>query len=385
MQVLWSLYGPGELLPIFLVRYKIVAARYRTLRDLAEKAGHSPASLADALGVDETTIYRHWVADDWLDRMQSHAIRKLMAVVPGIDQEYSRSVVQERVDQLIKEGAAAGFEISGAAFSQAIEQAAIVPQFLCSATEAGLSILKGDTDRSVRKLRSCWGRPQTWALHAIYGSAGTPPVFPDHQALIGASREMFEKLSSTRITYQRSIALGHLAHHLAAQIEMDIKSPARRRAGLRDEMAGFFVRGAFMGSLRRSDDLDLAGRYNELVATEGAARLVELWTFPSWTGDLSPSADNFTLPHNCRGARPAGTPRARGGRQLAARCSPARPAGAGEGDRGVLGSRPGNRRTVRGNHEDSAHLPAPLPAAEARPQDQLRVGRAQQRLSLPPL
>ena len=95
---------------------------------------------------------------------------------------------------------------------------------------------------------------------------------------------MFEKLSSTRITYQRSIALGHLAHHLAAQIEMDIKSPARRRAGLRDEMAGFFVRGAFMGSLRRSDDLDLAGRYNELVATEGAARLVELWTFPSWTG-----------------------------------------------------------------------------------------------------
>jgi hypothetical protein len=298
MQVLWSLYGPGELLPTFRVRCEIVAGRYRTLRDLAEKAGHSPASLADALGVDETTIYRHWVADDWLDRMQSHAIRKLMAVVPGIDQEYSRSVVQERVDQLINEGAAAGFEISGEAFSQAIERADIVPQFLCSATEAGLSILKGDQERSVRKLRSCWGRAQTWALHAIYGSAGTPPVFPDHEALIGASREMFDKLSSSRITYQRSIALGHLAHHLAAEIEMDIKSPARRRAGLRDEMAGFFVRSAFMASLRRSDDLDLAGRYTELVATQGAARLVELWTFPSWTGDLSPSADNFTVPHN---------------------------------------------------------------------------------------
>jgi len=297
MQVFWSLYGQCELLPTIRVRCEIVSARYRTLRYLAEQAGHSPASLADALGVDETTIYRHWVADDWLDRMQSHAIRRLMAVVPGVDQEYSRSVVQERVDQLIREGAADGFEISGAAFAQAVEQAGIVPQFLCSAVEAGLSIVKGDQERSVRKLRSCWGRAQTTALHAVYGSAGTAPIFPDHATLIGASREMFEQLSSSRITYQRSIALGHLAHHLAAEIEMDIKSPARRRAGLKDEMAGFFMRGGIMGTLRRSDDLDLAGRYNELVATQGAARLVELWTFPSWTGDLSPSADNFTLPH----------------------------------------------------------------------------------------
>jgi hypothetical protein len=171
MQVLWSLYGPGGLLLTIQVRCGIVAARYRTLRDLAEKAGHSPASLADALGVDETTIYRHWVADDWLDRMQSHAIRKLMAVVPGIDQEYSRSVVQERVDQLIREGAAAGFEISEAAFTQAIEQAGIVPQFLCSATEAGLNILKGDQERSVRKLRSCWGRPPKEGVYARAGDA----------------------------------------------------------------------------------------------------------------------------------------------------------------------------------------------------------------------
>jgi hypothetical protein len=271
-----------------------VATRYRTLRDLAERAGHSPASLADALGVDETTIYRHWVADDWLDRMQSHAIRKLMAVVPGVDLEYSRSVVQERVDQLISEGQAAGFQVSGAAFAEAVEHAHMVPQFLCSAIEAGLSVMKGDLERSVRKLR-CWGREQTWALHAVYGSAGTAPVFPDHTTLIAASREMFEKLSTSRITYQRSIALGHLAHHLASEIELDIKSPARRRAGLRDEMAGFFVRGAYMGSLRRTDDLDLAGRYQELVSTQGTARLVELWTFPSWTGDLSPS-DNFNLP-----------------------------------------------------------------------------------------
>lgn len=226
-----------------------MARQHRTLRDLGEACGHSPASLASAVGVDETTIYRHWVEDDWLNRMRSDVIRKLMAVVPGVDTEYSRSVVDERIEQLLTEATRAGIEVNHMPLIGARDYGKIVPQFLCSALEAAISIIKEDQDRAIRSLRSCWGREQTRALDAVYGTSEEVPALLKQESLLPASRVMFDTLQRSRISYQRAIALGQLAHHLgkASAEGPDIVPPARRHSGLRDEMAGFFRGAAIWG------------------------------------------------------------------------------------------------------------------------------------------
>jgi hypothetical protein len=274
-----------------------VRRRHSTLRDLAEACGHSPASLASAVGVDETTIYRHWVEDDWPNRIRSDVIRKLMAVVPGVETEYSRSVVDERIEQLLREASAAGLTINRDTLTSAVDRRVIVPQFLCSALESAISIVNEDQDRSVRSLRSCWGREQTLALDAVYGTSQKVPPILDPEPLFSASRAMYDSLQKSRINYQRAIALGHLAHHLGKAFPggIDLPPEPRRRSALQDEMTGFFSRGGYMGMLRSQDDVDLTVRYHELVSSDGAARLIELWAFPSWMGDLSPS-DNFSVP-----------------------------------------------------------------------------------------
>lgn len=271
--------------------------RHSTLRDLAEACGHSPASLASAVGVDETTIYRHWVEEDWPNHIRADVIRKLMAVVPGVETEYSRSVVDERIEQLLAEATRAGVEVKRLPLVGVMEHHQIVPQFLCSALEAAISIIKEDQDRAIRSLRSCWGREQTRALDAVYGTSEGVPALLELEPLLSASRAMFDILQRSRINYQRAIALGHLAHHLGKATDEgpDMISSARRRTGLRDQMAGFFSRGGYMGMMRRREDIDIARQYHWLVSNDGAARLIELWAFPSWTGDLVPS-DGFSVP-----------------------------------------------------------------------------------------
>jgi hypothetical protein len=275
----------------------VARRRHSTLRDLAEACGHSPASLASAVGVDETTIYRHWVEEDWPNHIRADVIRKLMAVVPGVETEYSRSVVDERIEQLLTEATRAGVEVNRLPLIGAMQHHKIVPQFLCSALEAAISIMKEDQDRAIRSLRSCWGREQTRALDAVYGTSEEVPALLEPEPLLSASRAMFDTLQRSRINYQRAIALGHLAHHLGkSSVEgPDIISSARRPSGLHDQMAGFFARGGYTGMMRRRDDIDIARRYHWLVSNDGAARLIELWAFPSWTGDLVPS-DGFSVP-----------------------------------------------------------------------------------------
>ena len=225
----------------------------------------------------------------------------LLAILksPCVETEYSRSVIDERIEQLLTEASSTGMEIDYHSLITAVDRREIVPQFLCSALEAAISIVKQDQSRSIRSLRSCWGREQARAVDAIYGTSVQVPPLLKKEPLLSASHAMFETLQKSRINYQRAVALGHLAHNLgkASPEGLDIVPPAHRRSGLHGEMAGFFSRGGYMGMMRRKDDADVAERYHRLVSEDGAARLIELWAFPSWTGDLPPG-DSFSVPRS---------------------------------------------------------------------------------------
>jgi hypothetical protein len=229
--------------------------------------------------------------------MQSTSVRKVLAILPGADVEYGASVLQDREDALAQRADRLGVSLDRRAVQQAVDSGTIVPQYLYNAIEAALNLLENDVTRAVKCLRSCWGREQTKALDLAFGTADLSPVLSDTTAVCEAAKNTFRHLMDSAYSYQRTIAQGHLAHHIgkATGEQLYDGSVRRRQKGLRHEKAGFFLRSSYMGVLRQTDDLDLAARYSEFVSQNQFAHVMELWAFPSWTGDLPPS-ESFSVP-----------------------------------------------------------------------------------------
>jgi transcriptional regulator with XRE-family HTH domain len=275
--------------------------RGELLQDAAKAAGFTQESLAKLVGVDKTTISRLWVDPEWLDRIKSPTLKRLIAVIPGLDSVLTLSSLADRREHLKQGLLPAGIRIDDDALDAAIDEAGVPPQFLLTALEAAAHLLNENKDAAISALRACWGRPQTRALDIVFGThqvAG--PIIGDVATLVDAAESMFEVLLRAKGTsHRRTIAQAHLAHHVGKAkgrlIHEEVKDPTARRR-LKDQRTSLFLRGAYMGVLRKTDDLDLASHYNEIVAVDPLARLAELWAFPSWTGD-STAQEEIDAPH----------------------------------------------------------------------------------------
>jgi hypothetical protein len=82
------------------------------------------------------------------------------------------------------------------------------------------------------------------------------------------------------------------AHHLGiATGELD----EALRPSITDRQSAFMTRSGVMGLLINSNDVDLAQRYQHMVATTQILSVIEEWAFPTYARDNRPSID-FSIP-----------------------------------------------------------------------------------------
>jgi hypothetical protein len=271
--------------------------RTRTLRDLAGAQGFTAESLAQVLEVDKATIYRHWMSHDWVGKISARVLRHLASVLEGVDVAVIESAVAERHSQIVRKYTQSDHPLDVAAIEAATEELGIAPQHMCTALEACLAVLKQDLQRTEVLLLPLWGKKQSVALNVVFGTHGNQSPLPDTNPLVEAAREAFVKAEKRSLTFKRVTAQSHLAHHvgkatgelLPEQITMGLSN------GLSGTKRGFYVRASYMGALRHRDNLELAQQYNEYVNKDGIARMLEAWSFPSWSGDIDASND-FSVP-----------------------------------------------------------------------------------------
>lgn len=271
--------------------------RTRTLRDLAVTQGFTAESLAQVLKVDKATIYRHWVSNDWVEKISARVLRHLASVLEGVDTAVIESAIAERHSEVVRKFNQIDHPLDVTAIEAATEKLGLAPQHMCTALEACLAVLKQDLQKAEVLLLPLWGKKQSVALNVVFGTHDNQSPLPDTTPLIEAAREGFAKAEARSLTFKRVTAQSHLAHHVgkATGELLPETITKKRRNGMSGTKRGFYVRGSYMGALRHKDDLELAQHYGEYVNEDGIARMLEIWSFPSWSGDIDASND-FSVP-----------------------------------------------------------------------------------------
>jgi hypothetical protein len=276
------------------------AVRRVQLCDLARESGYSsPATLAELTGLDIGTVSRHWKSPTWLDRIDMTTYQILLTYLPGLapvaldtamrTKRRDFTLVFERYDLALN------MEV----LDSAVRSGKTNRQFLSNALDAAAYVLAGDSHRAIGFLRSLWGKPQTQALDIVFGTDPEYRAFQDNGLLINAAARMTESLiSMTRVDFPRAVAIAHLAHHTTKAGHdglLSIFPPASKKATATSRNLSFAARGATMGVLRQSEDLDLVGRYAEQVQDDDLVSMIEEWAFPTWAGDVA-NGEDFELP-----------------------------------------------------------------------------------------
>jgi len=267
------------------------SVQVRALREIADEAGYTAQNVASLTGLHLSTILRHWHDPRWLEQFEGSSLQRLIVVVPGVD-EYVRTYPQRvRQQRLAEELREMGIEVDGEGVSYATDQLGIAPAFIGNALETTLLLARGDARQAVSYLTTFWGCQQDRALRVLFAVDGPGRLLEDCDPLLSAAQAMHEQLRPRRgFSFPRIVAQQVLVHHLArvtGQMPESYFDPRHTRTA-------FILRGAYMGAIIHSDELALARRYREIVDSNPVARLIELWSFPTWTRDRNATPD-FTL------------------------------------------------------------------------------------------
>lgn len=263
----------------------------KALREIADEAGYTAQNVASLTGLHLSTILRHWHDPRWLEQFEGSSLQRLIVVVPGVDdyvRTYPQRVRQQRLAEELQE---AGIVVDGSGVGHASGELGIAPAFIGNALETTLHLARGDSRQAVSYLTTFWGCQQDRALRVLFATDRPERLLEDCGPLLSAAQAMHEQLRLRRgFSFPRILAQQILVHHLArvtGQMPESYFDPRHTRTA-------FILRGAYMGSIIHSDDLDLARRYKAIVDSNPVARLIELWSFPTWTRDRNATPD-FTL------------------------------------------------------------------------------------------
>ncbi len=263
----------------------------RTLREIADEAGYTAQNVASLTGLHLSTILRHWHDPRWLEQFEGSSLQRLIVVVPGVD-AYVRSYPQRvRQHRLAEQLRAAGIVVDPTGIDYATDELGIAPAFIGNALETTLHLARGDARQAVSYLTTFWGCQQDRALRVLFAPAAPGRLLEGCAPLLAAAHAMHEQLRLRRgFSFPRILAQQVLVHHLARVTGQMPESYFDSR----HTRTAFILRGAYMGTIIHSDELALARRYKEIVDSNPVARLIELWSFPTWTRDRNATPD-FTL------------------------------------------------------------------------------------------
>ena len=265
------------------------------LQEIADEAGYSASHVASLSGLHLSTVVRHWQDDHWFDHFDGASLKKLIAALPGVD-EYLRVYPHlARQQHLTEQLGPLGVDVDREGVRHAVVTAGIAPARVSNALETAVHLLTGNVRASVTLLSACWGCQQDRATRALFAVETPLRLLRDRQPVLRAADAMKSQLERGRgFSFPRLLAANALRHYLAIEAggqHDDLEPPLAEVRYARDAL---LIRGLYMGMIIRSGDLDYAERYHRIVERSPAARLVEVWSFPTYARDRLPTPD-FTL------------------------------------------------------------------------------------------
>jgi hypothetical protein len=261
----------------------------KSLSGIADDAGLGMSDVAALSGLDESTVSRLWNRQEWLDRISGRSLQNLMSSVPGIAEYATTHSMRKRRDTLVTELDSEGLSVDLAA----MENSTVAQQYLLNALQVALHIVRDDgTQRISSYLARFWGTEPDRALAALYSAESGFGLLSDSHRLVESSIELAPRLNRKTYSSLSILALNILTH----QVSKVTGAMAGEMIPLVDgRRSAFMIRGAVMGALISTNDVDLAENYRRGLDTTPVVAALEEWAFPTYTRDGRISPD-FSLP-----------------------------------------------------------------------------------------
>ncbi|SRR5712692_2839270 len=257
------------------------------LSEIAADAGLSLSDVAFIAELDESTVSRLWADPRWLDRVTGASLQRMIASVPGVAEYVTAYSLASRLARLIADLADEGLDVDQAALDACRAEGVPAP-YIANALQAAVHTVRGDAAKAVSYMARFWGRDQDRALERLF-SAGPGRLLADPGRLLDASAELAPRLRRPAYSFHSILAEAALVHYAgrAAPAVLDLTP-------VRDRQEAMSLRSSAMGTLIGHNDLDLALRYERMVARSPVLIVVEEWAFPTYTRDARPEP-GFTL------------------------------------------------------------------------------------------
>ncbi|POM27613.1 hypothetical protein BTM25_20290 [Actinomadura rubteroloni] len=259
----------------------------KPLSEIAAEVGLNISDVAAFSGLDESTVFRLWENQHWLERASGRSLQTLISSVPGIAEYVTTHSVVKRRESLVADLDAAGLTVD----LTVLRSSTVAQQHLLNALEAGLQIMRGEKPPRVASyLARFWGREQDRALESLF--AGENGLLTDPRPLFDAAIEIAPRLNQRAYSFHSILALNILTHQVSKvtrELSEDLafEVPGRQSA--------FMLRGVVMGTLIATDDIDLAERYRRILEATPMYAGLEEWSLPTYARDGRVTSD-FTLP-----------------------------------------------------------------------------------------
>jgi hypothetical protein len=259
----------------------------KSLSDIADDVGLSMSDVATLSGLDESTVSRLWNRQEWLDRISGRSLQNLMSSVPGIAEYSTAHSIRKRRETLVAELHSEGLTVDLAA----MENSTVAQQYLLNALQVALHIVRHDGAQRISSyLARFWGTQPDRALAALYSTERGFALLSDSHRLVESSIELAPRLNRKTYSSLSILALNILTHQVSkvtGAMDGEMIPDGRQTA--------FMIRGAVMGALISTNDVDLAERYRRGLDATPVVAALEEWAFPTYTRDGRISPD-FSLP-----------------------------------------------------------------------------------------
>jgi hypothetical protein len=259
------------------------------LSEIAADAGLALSDVALIADLDESTVSRLWSDPGWLDRASGSSLQRLIASVPGLAEYATAYSLASRLSRLTAELADAGIDVDTAAV-EASENGGASGPHVGNALQTALYVVRGDSSKAVSYLARFWGRDQDQVLGRLF-SADQDRLLANPRRLIEASAELAPRLRRPGYSFHSILAEAALVHHVGPA------SAAVTTARVEGRQEAMSLRSSVMGILISTDDFDAALRYERAAARSPVLRVVEEWSFPTYTRDARPDPA-FSLPRS---------------------------------------------------------------------------------------
>lgn len=264
-----------------------------TLSEISESAAFSMSDVAFIAGLEESTVYRLWDNPSWLEKVSGKSLQALIATVPGLGDYVATHAIQSRQSRLIENLTVEGLDVDEEAIRKYVQNG-IPQQYLTTALQAAVHIMRGDDKQINSYLARFWGPKQDRALTALFGADQTPSLIKNSSQLIEAAENLAPQLTRKTYSFHSIITQAVFGHYIGKATGRPHVEPV---SAVMDRQGAFTLRSSTMGLLIASNDKDLADRYKEMVRKTSVLKTVEEWSFPTYTRDTRPNSD-FTLPRS---------------------------------------------------------------------------------------